>query len=1210
MSDLPTGVVTFLLTDVEGSTPLWEEASEAMRAALVRHDALFEDAVRSHNGYPIRARGEGDSRFAVFPSATDAVAAAVLFQRALATETWPTPRPVKVRIGIHTGDADLRDGDYYGSTVNRCARLRNIGHGGQVLLSEATTVLVRADLGDTLTFQDRGEHRLRGLSRSERVFQVHGPGLQTDFPPLGQSAPEGQPASPSASGPGQQTTHPTARLSLPCSYPFPVPGELVDRDAELAALVGALERARTGSQVVMIGGSAGAGKSTLVGTLVSRAEAAGFLCLAGACHEKGSADVLSPFQDALADYLVAQSPELLAQELGRGAGDLAYVIPELRYHLELSDAPAGGQPDRLQRFGAALLTYLRRLARSGPVLLCVEDLHLADEATIELLRYLSHRARGAPLLLLGTFRADEVPPGGALAGLLAALRRAAVASGQSITQLMLHPFSRHDTARLATTLLGGPAGEQLHATLFGASEGNPLFVEHLLHELREAGQLVQRGGRWHQTTGTITSVPSVIGELIERRLSRVSSRCRETIDMVAVLGSAVEHRTLAAALTARPRADLLADLAEAFTAQILQDTPGGYAFSHALLRETVYWHINEVRRWHLHAQAGEAIEQMAGARVADLSTELARHFSAAERLLEVRDKALRYSMDAGRRAAALSSHREALAHFDRACQLLERDGEPADRATWLEALEGRTNAEGALGLWQGQIVDAERILQVATDPVQRARAGGAIGYARQLMGDTAGAMAAFQAALAGLDGAGERADAIVPRFRLRTEIGYLWFLAGRFKDMLAQGQELVRTAEPHDQPLILFWAHNSTALAQMGLGQLDLAIEHGEQACQYASRTGDPMRLAVAEANLGIISWFAGDLARARPRLERAVELYQEQAAERRAANTIQWLGRVWLGLGEADKARDLAEIASAHATEAHDRWAADCHDLFGLVHLLRAEWDEAEARFEQAMLVRASVGHAASRVGSLLGLGVAQQRRGAWHRAREQYEAALAVALEMDRSLFEVTARRYLGQLLCLQGEPSGPAQLDQALELIEQMPHTVEQAPFLGVRAEVNWRDEPAATRRSYLEQALALAPAAELEASLRLALARRHIEDGNIAEARAQAEAADVLAVRLGSPLLIGLAQTAHGTILARSGARDDGLAAFEHAAETLRHARLPFERAQALEAWSGALLMSDSDAQARPLLVEALRVYDELGARPAADRCRTLLAALPG
>src|SRR5688500_5051780 len=106
MVELPSGTVTFLLTDVEGSTALWEEAPEAMRAALARHDVLFEHAVQDYQGLHIRPRGEGDSRFAVFASAPDAVAASIAVQRAFGAEPWQTPRPIKVRIGIHTGEAE------------------------------------------------------------------------------------------------------------------------------------------------------------------------------------------------------------------------------------------------------------------------------------------------------------------------------------------------------------------------------------------------------------------------------------------------------------------------------------------------------------------------------------------------------------------------------------------------------------------------------------------------------------------------------------------------------------------------------------------------------------------------------------------------------------------------------------------------------------------------------------------------------------------------------------------------------------------------------------------------------------------------------------------------------------------------------------------------------------------------------------------------
>src|ERR671939_1415784 len=159
MAALPTGTVTFLFTDVEGSTKLWERSPEQMRRALARHDQLIESLVEQHQGVVVRPRGEGDSRFAVFPRASDAVAAAAAIQRALHEEPWPAATPIRVRMALHTGEADVREGDYYGSDVNRCARLRGAGHGGQTLLSARTTQEVRQGLQDGIGLRDLGERR-------------------------------------------------------------------------------------------------------------------------------------------------------------------------------------------------------------------------------------------------------------------------------------------------------------------------------------------------------------------------------------------------------------------------------------------------------------------------------------------------------------------------------------------------------------------------------------------------------------------------------------------------------------------------------------------------------------------------------------------------------------------------------------------------------------------------------------------------------------------------------------------------------------------------------------------------------------------------------------------------------------------------------------------------------------------------------------------
>ena len=184
MAELPSGTITFLFTDIEGSTRLWELYPDSMRPALVRHDALISETVHRQGGTVVRSRGEGDSLFAVFARATDAVAAAGEAQRQIQAEGWPTPIPLRVRMALHTGEADLREGDYYGSAVNRCARLRAAAHGGQVLLSGTTRVLVQDHLPEGVSLQDLGEHRLKDLVRPERIYQLRHPELPADFPPL------------------------------------------------------------------------------------------------------------------------------------------------------------------------------------------------------------------------------------------------------------------------------------------------------------------------------------------------------------------------------------------------------------------------------------------------------------------------------------------------------------------------------------------------------------------------------------------------------------------------------------------------------------------------------------------------------------------------------------------------------------------------------------------------------------------------------------------------------------------------------------------------------------------------------------------------------------------------------------------------------------------------------------------------------------------
>ena len=182
---LPVGTVTFLLTDVQNSTFLWESAPEAMGAAIRRHYQLVDVAVTLHNGVRPQEQGEGDSTVGAFGCAGDALAAALDIQRAFAAEQWPEGAPLKLRIALHTAQAQLRDEvNYFGPAVNRCARLRAVAHGGQVVLSKTTRDLVLDHLPEGAELADLGVHRLRDLGQPEHVFGLVHADLPDKFPPL------------------------------------------------------------------------------------------------------------------------------------------------------------------------------------------------------------------------------------------------------------------------------------------------------------------------------------------------------------------------------------------------------------------------------------------------------------------------------------------------------------------------------------------------------------------------------------------------------------------------------------------------------------------------------------------------------------------------------------------------------------------------------------------------------------------------------------------------------------------------------------------------------------------------------------------------------------------------------------------------------------------------------------------------------------------
>src|SRR5260221_11556874 len=189
MTNLPAGTVTFLFTDIEGSTKLWEQYPEAMKDALAKHDLILKEAIELNKGYVITATGDG--LHAVFATAIDAINASITAQRNLYTsfglqpfdlaQGKPSSFSLKVRMGLHTGEAELRDNDYYGQTLNRVVRIMSAGHGGQILISEITAQGAQEHLSSRGSLVDLGEHNLQSFSPAEKIFQVVAACLPKDF---------------------------------------------------------------------------------------------------------------------------------------------------------------------------------------------------------------------------------------------------------------------------------------------------------------------------------------------------------------------------------------------------------------------------------------------------------------------------------------------------------------------------------------------------------------------------------------------------------------------------------------------------------------------------------------------------------------------------------------------------------------------------------------------------------------------------------------------------------------------------------------------------------------------------------------------------------------------------------------------------------------------------------------------------------------------
>ena len=652
MSDLPTGTVTFLFSDIEGSTQLLKRWGKRYGEALAIHRQILRTVARRHGGEEVDR--QGDSFLFAFQRADGAAASAIAGQRALADHDWPAGGDLRVRMGIHTAEPTLSDEGYYGLGVHRAARVMSAAHGGQVLLSRATSsVLEDAEL-DGARLRDLGEYHLKDIDRPERLFQLEVTGLPTAFP-----APRTERPAP--------TTSPKIVVAREA---------LIERSDALSTLEDALaDVADVGTgRLVLVSGEAGVGKTALLRRFCDQHRGS-VRILWGTCDPLFTPRPLGPLLD-------------VAEVAG---GELTGVLHE------------GGSPH------AVATVLMRELGSRTPTVLVLDDVHWADEATLDVVGILGRRVDAVPSLVVLSYRDDEVDRSHPLRMVLGVL-----ATQSLISRLELTPLSRSAVAQLAEHH-GVDADD-----LFVRTAGNPFFVREAL-AVRDA------------------ELPITVRDAVLARTLGLSERAAAVLDAVAIVPAQVELWLLEALAT-----DAVDGLDECFGSGLLTHTPNGIAFRNELARIAVEDALRPNRRLQLHRKALTALaDPPAGS--PDLER-LAHHAEAARDGSAV----LRYASAAGERAALVGAHREAAAQYARALRFAD-DLAPRERAELLKrrsrecyltdqpdaaiaALNGAIDCYRELGdrltegdslgrlaniLWcPGRVVDALRTAQEAQDVLE------------------------------------------------------------------------------------------------------------------------------------------------------------------------------------------------------------------------------------------------------------------------------------------------------------------------------------------------------------------------------------------------------------------------------------------------------------------------------------------------------------